>query len=97
MTSDWHSLILAEASMQRLEKLDDLKWMRLDPNWFVPCAAQGALVIETLQNNPIINMLKTFDCTETRRDITIERLVLKKLGVTVPCHLAAILKPKMEN
>ncbi len=75
----WHALILAEASIERLE-LYDLPAYRLDPNWFIPCAGQGALAIETLANSPAEEAVHTLECSKTRQAVNIERAVLARLG-----------------
>ena len=78
-TEGWQALILAEASLERLE-LTSLPSHRLDPNWFVPCAGQGALAIETLANSPAYEVVRQLECSETRQAVNIERSVLARLG-----------------
>jgi hydroxymethylbilane synthase len=77
--SDWDALILAGASLERLG-LTGLSYRMIDLNWFIPCAAQGALAIETTESSvfrPLLAQLKdprTFACA------TLERKVLELLG-----------------
>ncbi len=76
---DWHALILAEASLERLS-INDVHAHRLDPCWFIPCAGQGALAIETLKASSAFDTVSQLECPETRRAINIERAVLARLG-----------------
>lgn len=81
---DYDALILAEASIERLA-IQGLCASRLDPTWFIPCAAQGALAIETLSSSPLIPMLGRLSCADTTLAVNTERLVLAGLGGD--CHL----------
>jgi hydroxymethylbilane synthase len=76
---DWQGLILAEASLDRL-KITDHPYHKLDSNWFIPCAGQGALVIETLSQSPCNDFLKQLNCRDTSLCVLIERSILKALG-----------------
>jgi len=78
--SNWHGLILAEASLERLNLRDEVYLKRLDPEWFTPSAAQGALVIETRSDEELCQWIGSLGCEKARRDVTIERLILEKLG-----------------
>jgi hydroxymethylbilane synthase len=78
--SEWDALILAEASLERLGMLESVKASRLDPAWFTPSSAQGALVIETLKNSAIIPLIAGLGCATTFFHVGIERLVLGRLG-----------------
>ena len=78
-TEGWQALILAEASLERLN-LTSLPSHRLDPNWFIPCAGQGALAIETLANSSAAEEVSALECSETRQAVNIERSVLARLG-----------------
>lgn len=89
---EWDAIILAEASLDRLGLGGDFEVRRLDPEWFVPSASQGALVIETLKNGPLNSIIKELDCETTHRMVNIERKILETLGgdCTMPfgCHFA---------
>ncbi len=76
---DWDGLILAGASLERLG-LDHLPHRLLADDWYVPCAAQGALAIETPIGSPFSKDLATFSDAQTFACATIERLILEKLG-----------------
>lgn len=88
--SQWHGIILAEASLARLG-LSYEGVHRFDQSWFVPCAGQGALAIETLHDSPIANQIEQLQCEQTKLACTIERSVLAQLGgdCTMPfgCHV----------
>ncbi|MCX6126999.1 MAG: hydroxymethylbilane synthase [Proteobacteria bacterium] len=76
---NWSALILAEASLDRLS-IKGVHAHRLDPSWFVPCAGQGALAIETIDNSYLLETLRQLNCSETFLHVSIERSVLRTLG-----------------
>jgi hydroxymethylbilane synthase len=88
----WHAIILAQASIERLN-IQNIHAHTIEPSWFVPCAGQGALAIETLSANPAAAALKSLECEMTRLAVDIERSVLARLGgdCTMPfgCHVTA--------
>jgi len=75
----WDAIILAEASLERLG-LKDLCSHKLDATWFVPCAGQGALAIETPMDSNLSHVLSNLECAATRSAVNIERAVLARLG-----------------
>lgn len=77
---EWDSLILAQASFERLKIAPDLMQLTLDPDWFVPSPSQGALVVECLANFPYRHKLSFLDCQKTRTRVSVERQVLLALG-----------------
>lgn len=88
----WDGIILAEAALERLE-LHHLPRRVLDPQWFIPSPAQGALAIECLEDHPLRPILEQLDHKPTHHAVKIERGVLKALGgdCTMPigCHVQA--------
>lgn len=77
---EWDAIILAEASIERLA-IAGLTSIRLDPTWFIPCAGQGALAIETRSENSWLrNYLLRFAHADTATAVSIERHVLAELG-----------------
>jgi len=76
---DWDGLILAGASLERLG-LQDLPHRLLHDEWYVPCAAQGALAIETPAVSAFQKDLAAFSDPATFSCATIERLILERLG-----------------
>ena len=76
---EWEALILAEASLDRLA-IDGVSRHRLKPDWFIPCAGQGALALEALGHHALSPWLKDLGCAETTLAVTIERSVLARLG-----------------
>ena len=76
----WDALILAEASLDRLGLKPGLKVSRLDPSWFVPCASQGALALETTAQHGLASWLAILGSQETMAAVTIERGLLAHLG-----------------
>ena len=77
---EWDSLILAQASFERLKIATDLKQLQMEPNWFVPSPSQGALVVECLSEFSYKQNLKFLDCMKTRTRVSLERQVLLALG-----------------
>ena len=82
---DWDALILAAASLERLEL--NVPHRLIDLEWFVPCAAQGALAIECRDDYEHADAIKKMSDANTNQAACIERLLLKKLGgdCTMPC------------
>jgi hydroxymethylbilane synthase len=75
----WHAIILAEASLERLN-IADVAAHPIDPTWFIPCAGQGALAIESLRQSPASKFLTSLECPDTRLAVDVERNVLAALG-----------------
>lgn len=78
------ALILAEASIVRLglEALDLTahQVMRLNPQWFVPSPAQGALAIETHAECLHLDHIAPLNDPDTYFQVSIEREILRQLG-----------------
>lgn len=73
------AIILAEASLDRL-KLNHTHRIRLDPQWFVPSPGQGALAIEIRAGDSAAKWTQKLNDPETKKQISLERLVLAALG-----------------
>lgn len=76
----WDALVLAEASLDRLSLKPGRIVSRLASDWFIPCAAQGALAIEARANDPFGDWLGTLGDSATTLSVGIERGVLARLG-----------------
>lgn len=76
---DWDALILAAASLQRLQ-ITNVDYYLIDPEWFVPCAAQGALAIECRRDHPLRDLLKSLSDPVTEACASVERKILEELG-----------------
>ncbi len=76
---EWDGLILAAASLERLG-LRDLPHRLIDSEWFVPCAAQGALAIETLEDSPARTAIAALSDARTYACASLERKILEMLG-----------------
>jgi hydroxymethylbilane synthase len=88
---EWDAIILAEASIERLA-ISGLASVRLDPEWFIPCAAQGALAIETrADDQALVAWLGELSDPATQSAVTVERAVLAGLGgdcnMPFGCHV----------
>jgi hydroxymethylbilane synthase len=89
---DWDGLILAGASLERLS-LDHLPHRLLADEWYVPCAAQGALAIETPENSPFTQDLAALSDPATYACATMERLILEQLGGDCTMPFGAFFTP----
>jgi hydroxymethylbilane synthase len=85
------AIVLAGASLERLGdkawtglQKDDFVICNLDPTYFVPCAAQGALAIEVPKTAELLSestrWLSQLSCIDTTFCVTVERGILKSLG-----------------
>ncbi|NRA64597.1 MAG: hydroxymethylbilane synthase [Pseudobacteriovorax sp.] len=90
---NWDALILAAASLERLQI--DVEHRFIDLEWFVPCAAQGALAIECRKDHPLIPAIKTLSDDRSYMAAQTERMLLQKLGgdCTMPCGIHVTTSP----
>ena len=94
LAGEFDGMVLAFAAMHRLalDRRSDLHMIPFDPNWFVPCVAQGAISIETTAGNSSLNVLSKLNDPTTASHVTLEREILAKLGgdCTMPfgCHVS---------
>jgi len=90
----WDAIILAEAAIWRLGLEGRQPASRLAADWFVPCAAQGALALESRIDDPLTDWLRLLACPETTLCCAIERELLARLGgdCTMPlgCHVEPV-------
>ena len=73
------ALLLACAALQRLE-LQDLPYRVLDPTWYVPSCAQGAIAVQSRIDCEHNALLQQLDCAVTRQAVMLERAVIRALG-----------------
>jgi hydroxymethylbilane synthase len=87
----WLGLVLAEASLDRLQLKGQWQARALDPTWFVPAPAQGILALECREDYPQRETLRQLNCPGTERQACVERGLLAMLGgdCTLPyaCHM----------
>lgn len=84
--SDADGLIVAHAAIHRLD-ITDRRAFRFDPQSFIPACAQGALAIQTRQDDSdTIQIVKVLDDAPTRTTVTAERTLLAVLegGCQIP-------------
>jgi hydroxymethylbilane synthase len=90
----WDAIILAEASLDRLDLKKNRITVRLDMDWFIPCASQGALAIETRDNSPAAAFVRTaLNDFETQGAVAIERQVLARLGGDCTMPFGCLVSP----
>ena len=84
------ALLLAQAALQRLT-WQDLPHRTLDPTWYVPSCAQGAIAVQTRIDCEHRAALQHLDCHTTRQAVMLERAVIKALGgscaLPFGCHV----------
>jgi len=73
------AMLLASAGLDRIGA-GDRAAERLDPTWFVPAPAQGAIALEARCGSPVAALCSTFDDGDTRCAVTAERAVLATIG-----------------
>ncbi len=98
---NFDAIVLAEAGLRRLGLADEHRIetpqgrcnLHRFSDWdSVPAPGQGALAIETRANdNRVLDLLRTLEHNDTRREITIERAVMRALqaGCSTPLGVRA--------
>ncbi len=79
-TSEFDAIILAEASLERLDLKKSYKFLRLDHHVFVPCAGQGAVAIECLHEHSLAPEARKLNCARTSEAVHFERSIVGALG-----------------
>jgi len=75
------ALVVAEAGLTRLElSTGDNLVIPLPAAEFLPAAGQGALAIETRENDPAVEIARVLEHPETRARVTAERTAMAALG-----------------
>ena len=91
----YDAIVLAKAGVTRLElDLSDLHVVDLPADSFVPAPAQGALAVQTREDDSVLNEhLSKLNNTHVQKQVNVERTLLKELqgGCQLPfgayCHL----------
>jgi hydroxymethylbilane synthase len=82
---EYDAIILAHAGLKRLGLLKSVKYYEvLDTDIMIPAMGQGALGIETIKDEAVINAVKPLDDIRTRVVVTIERDFVDELNLG--CH-----------
>ncbi|MBL7995587.1 hydroxymethylbilane synthase [bacterium] len=84
--SDWDGMLLARAGVTRLG-WDELVTEILDLEIMLPAVGQGALAVEIREDdNELASLIRPLEDTATRRAVTAERALLRKLegGCQIP-------------
>ena len=90
----YDAIVLAKAGVTRLElDLSDLHVVDLPEDSFVPAPAQGALAVQTREDDSVLNEhLSKLNNTHVQKQVNVERTLLKELqgGCQLPfgayCH-----------
>jgi len=81
----YDAIILAYAGVKRLNLLKEIKYYEvLDTDIIIPAMGQGALGIETINDEEIINAVKPLNDLRTQVEVTIERDFVDELNLG--CH-----------
>lgn len=92
LKGDYDGIILAEAGLKRLDKLNVIS-QRFEITEFLPAPGQGALGIVSKKNNKtLINFLKKIEHDPSRKSIEAERAFISKMegGCRFPIGACAI-------
>ena len=93
---EFDAIILARAGIKRLGLLDSVKYATaIDTDIMIPAMAQGALGIETIKDEKIIELVSKLDDKATRICTTIEREFVKELNLG--CHAPVGIKAKIQD
>ena len=81
----YDAIILAYAGVKRLNMLKEVKYYEvIDTDIIIPAMGQGALGIETINDEEIINAVKPLNDLRTQVEVTIERDFVDELNLG--CH-----------
>lgn len=85
---DFRAVVLAEAGLDRLGRLDAIDH-RFTVDHMVPAPAQGVLAVEVRKDTPIVELVVSMEDPVTRRAVEAERLLLSLTGVGCRAALGA--------
>ena len=86
----YHAALLAVAGLRRLG-LEDRIGEILDPEVMLPAAGQGALAVETRQDDRRIrDLVAAIDSAKARAEVTAERACLRRLGAGCQAPVGAL-------
>ncbi len=77
---DYDAIVLAEAGLQRMGLCEEIDYVRLDAERFVPSANQGTIVVVTKKGSQAELYSRLIDDMPTRTETMIERKVLETVG-----------------
>ncbi len=81
----YDAIILAHAGVKRLNLLKEVKYYEvIDTDIIIPAMGQGALGIETINDEAVINAVKPLNDLRTQVEVTIERDFVDELNLG--CH-----------
>lgn len=87
----YDAIILAKAGLERLS-IKYIYKKKLNKNKFIPAPAQGCLVIESLENKDILNVITSINDKKTEKLVNLERKIMKQLeaGCQTPlgCYIS---------
>jgi hydroxymethylbilane synthase len=82
---EFDAIILAKAGIKRLELQSEVKHREiLDKDIMIPAMGQGALAVQTIKDEKIINLVSKLNDPITRLETTIERDFVRELNLG--CH-----------
>ena len=93
---EYDAIILAYAGVKRLNLLKEIKYYEiLDTDIMIPAMGQGALGIETVNDEKIIEAVKPLNDIRTQVSVTIERDFVDELNLG--CHAPVGVHAKIMN
>lgn len=89
---EFDAIILAYAGLKRLNILNELNYVLLDTNEMIPAAGQGAIAVESINDNKILSLVEKLNCIKTAILCKIERDFTKTLngGCGAPIGINAV-------
>ncbi len=90
------AIVLAAAGLRRLGLSHEIAEL-LSPQQICPAPGQGALAVQTRQDDPAAEICRQLDHLSTRRAVTCERAVLASLGGGCQLPLGAFAETKNES
>ncbi|ULO03592.1 hydroxymethylbilane synthase [Campylobacter sp. RM12651] len=70
---EFDAIVLAYAGLKRLNLLDELNYEILDTKIMIPSAGQGAVAIESINDEKVLNLVSKLNCPKTALLCKIER------------------------
>jgi hydroxymethylbilane synthase len=94
-SGQYDAIILAAAGLERLGlSLAGLEVRSLEPDFFVPAPAQGALALECRSDAPSIQgLLQKLECPEATQTVTVERNLMARFSGGCQLALGALAQP----
>ncbi|OUW01000.1 MAG: hydroxymethylbilane synthase [Betaproteobacteria bacterium TMED156] len=96
-SGEMHGIVLAAAGLKRLNYTNRIKQI-IPPEVILPATGQGALGIEILERNKqVLELIKPMIDIKTTKEVSIERIVSRKLGASCQLPLAVFCETQVST